>query len=274
MKPTRPAAKKPAAAGTTAESPTEPTDVPVVLTQERLLRQSQARVLRVLRANWRGSEAMLFVSSLAQVFMHRAVEDCELWDRYLTSIGRAPMFVIKLKPFDTPGCFNAIQSLLFHELRHFENGKKPYIIAWRQGGFSAARSKLCIADFRDSLRDLGSGRLALLHNAELIKQRLEEGDFDYFESLGGILKEHRMSPHKFRRNLSDWLARYWLSFCLWECQADGVEAHSRCLLAAKLMRYPLVRDGTMGFSNFMSAWRNVRQRTFQGSRLLSKPPSP
>lgn len=199
-------------------------------------------------------EAVEWMLLLARGILDRAATDRAMLDVHARDRSQAPV------PFrlDVPAVLESVRVLAERRQQAFSAGKRPMDAAMLRGEWEDAADKRALHDFRETLRDGWEPARALELHADVIAGRAAACRVFFFESLGVILKEYRLTPAKYERTLSDWMVRLWLPLALWECPADGNEAFARVCAAASLMGGPVP-----SLTAFLNAWKNVRSRIFR-----------
>jgi len=228
---------------------------------DRAARKEIAGVLRNCRTHYRKQmpDHWQFMVRSARIQMRQAVMDCQSLDDLLMERGDPALYMESFAVYNNSDALAGIHCRAYTELLPHSRAKTPASKALASGDEHKFKWKFTLERIREALRDGRSVEYVLSIQADDMHSMAENGQAGFFEDLGDILHKHRKTP--FKRNLSDWIVRAWLPLCLWECDKDGREAHSRFCDAAELLGLDFPGAGDPRFYHqFVTAWRNARSK--------------
>ncbi len=240
---------------------------------DRAARRRMAAALRTCRAHYRKHlpHHWRFMVRSARIQILQAVRDCRTLDALLLERSLPPVMMEAFTEYNHSGALAGIDCRAYAELAVLTQGKRPSSKVSASGEPNKFTWKFTLERVREALRDGRSVEYALDLYADTIQSMALSGQAGFFEELGDLFRKHRSTP--FKRSLTDWIVRAWLPLCLWECSADGHEAHSRFCQAADLLElnFPGAEDAVF-YHQFITAWRNTRSKKMNPkARTFVKP---
>jgi hypothetical protein len=217
------------------------------------LRYSRAHALRILRRHYKAT-----IPDIASQMM-RAIQmeiiqshiDCLNLDAWLETKGMPPKYVKGLASLHEKRVIDALHFRAWDAITQPPRPTKSQLLS--------RKAQLVLHRIRERLRDGNSPTDAISLESFPIKRMAEDGDADFFTSLGSLVSEAKKRPDKYsKRPLSSLIVKAWLPLRLWECPANGLLAYERCTEAATLIDMKPLQ-----FDEFAKAWKNVRTRAMK-----------
>ncbi|MFZ4595983.1 MAG: hypothetical protein ACOYOF_17115 [Verrucomicrobiaceae bacterium] len=198
---------------------------------------------------------------MVKIDMMQATGDCRALDSRCRKKGLEPIYVDAFASFHEKLAIDALHFRACEQIKEMSAGKKPQSKARAAGDYEQSAAKLVLHRIKERMRDGNTCAESLQHESGMIQRMATDGNTGFFVSLGSLVSEAKRKPEKYSdRPLSGWILRAWLPLCLWECPADGVEAHQRIERAAELLD-----KAAPSYPQFLTAWRNVRKRAMKAA---------